>query len=112
MLALVAGRTAFGPIAGGGLSPAPAGASDWWRLQVETWHPLGTGTAVPAPPYVLPMALLATLLGGSASAAVSALFLLAVPLGIWGAWRFLRVVGRLVVFTGAPRWVLLWGAVT
>ncbi len=103
VVALVGARDAFDSLAGGGLSPAPAAVGDWWRLQVETWHPLGTGTAVPAPPYVLPMALLATVLGGSPSAAVSAVMLLAVPLGLWGAWRFLRVVGRLVTPTGAPR---------
>ena len=34
------------------------------------------------------------------------------PLALWGAWRFLRVVGRLVAPAGAPRWLLLWGAVT
>ena len=112
VLALVAARVAFGSLAGGGLSPVPHGAGDWWRLQTETWHPLGTGTAVPAPAYVLPMALLATLLGGSPAAAVSLVFVGAVPFAIWGAWRFLRVVGRLVVFTGAPRWVLVWGAAT
>ncbi|WP_028642564.1 glycosyltransferase family 2 protein [Nocardioides sp. URHA0020] len=112
ILALVAARAAYGSVAGGGLSPVPAGAGDWWRLQVETWHPLGTGTAVPAPAYVLPMALLATLLGGSPSAAVSVVLVAAVPFSLWGAWRFLRVVGRLVVFTGASRWVLLWGATT
>ncbi len=112
VVVLVGARVAWGSIAGGGLSPAPAGAGDWWRLQVETWHPLGLGTAVPAPPYVLPMALLATVLGGSPTAAVTALFVLAAPLALWGAWRFLRVVGRLVSVAGAPRWVLLWGATT
>ncbi len=112
VLAVVGAHTAFGAISGGGLSPAPTDAADWWRLQTETWHQLGTGTAVPAPAYVLPMALLATLLGGSTTAAISAVFVTAVPLGMWGAWRFLRVVGRLVVFTSAARWVLVWGSVT
>jgi hypothetical protein len=112
VVALVAARSAFGSIAGGGLSPAPASASDWWHLQLQTWHPLGVGTAVPAPSYVAVLAPLATLLGGSATAAVSVLFVLAVPFGLWGAWRFLRVVGRLVTPTGAPRWALLWGATT
>lgn len=112
VLALVAARPAFGSLAGGGLSPAPAGAGDWWRLHVETWHPLGTGTAVPAPAYVLPLAVLATVLAGSTGAALSVVFGLCVPFAMWGAWRFLRVVGRLVVFTGAPRWVLVWGSVT
>ncbi|MFC5494854.1 glycosyltransferase [Nocardioides caricicola] len=112
LVALVGARDAFDSLAGGGLSPAPASAGQWWQLQVETWHPLGTGTAVPAPAYVLPMALLATLLGGSPSLAVSLVMLLAVPFGLWGAWRFLRVVGRLVTPTGAPRTALLWGATT
>ena len=61
---------------------------------------------MPAPPYVLPLAMLATVLGGSVSAAVSALLLLAVPVALWGAWRFLRVVGRLGDAAGAPRWLL------
>lgn len=112
LAALVGAREAVGSVAGGGLSPTPSGVSDWWRLQTETWHPLGTGTAVPAPPYLLPLALLATLLGGSPSAAVSVVLVLAVPVGLWGAWRFLRVVGRLVTPTGAPRWALLWGSAT
>ena len=112
LVALAGARGALDPVAGGGLSPTPAGVSDWWRLQYETWHPLGTGTAVPAPAYLLPLSLLGTLLLSSASAAVSAVLLLAVPLGLWGAWRFLRVAGRLVTAAGAPRWVLLWGSVT
>ncbi len=48
-------RTAFGSITGGALSPVPADVADWWRLHVETRHPLGTGTDVPAPAYVLPV---------------------------------------------------------
>ena len=112
LVALAGARAALDPVAGGGLSPAPAGVSDWWRLHYETWHPLGTGTAVPAPAYLLPLALLGSLLLGSAAAAVSVVLLLAVPLGLWGAWRFLRVAGRLVTATGAPRWVLLWGSIT
>ena len=112
LVTLVAARAAFGPLSGGGLSPVPGGVGEWWRLQTESWHALGTGTAVPAPAYVLPLALLASLLGGSPGAAVGAVLLLAVPLGLWGAWRFLRVVGRLVTPLGAPRWALLWGAAT
>ncbi len=112
VLALVGARPAFGSLSGGGLSPTPQEAGDWWRLYLESWHPLGQGSAVPAPAYLLPLALLATLLGGSPAAAVSAVFLLAVPLALWGAWRFLRVVGRLVRPAGAPRWLLLWGSVS
>ncbi|HYF71549.1 MAG TPA: glycosyltransferase family 2 protein, partial [Nocardioides sp.] len=112
VLGLVGAREALGGVAGGGLSPVPSEVSDWWRLHTETWHPLGTGTAVPAPPYLVVLALLAVVLGGSPTAAVSAVLVLAVPVGLWGAWRFLRVVGRLVTPSGAPRWALLWGAST
>jgi GT2 family glycosyltransferase len=112
LLVLVGAREAFGSVSGGGLSPAPAVASDWWRLHLESWHPLGLGTAVPAPAYVLPLAVLASLLGGSPTAAVTALLVLSVPVALWGAWRFLRVVGRLVAPAGAPRWLVLWGATT
>jgi GT2 family glycosyltransferase len=112
VLALVGARAAFGPVSGGGLSPTPESAGDWWRLWTESWHPLGQGSAVPAPAYVLPLAVLASVLGGSPTAAISAVLLLAVPVALWGAWRFLRVVGRLVSPAGAPRWLLLWGAVT
>lgn len=110
VLALVGARTGFGAVSGGALSPAPGGVGDWWRLHVESWHALGGGTAVPAPAYLAPLALLGTLLGGSAVAAVSAVLVLAVPLSLWGAWRFLRLLGRLVSPRGLPRWVLLWGA--
>ncbi len=110
VLALIGARTAIGSVSGGGLSPLPSGVGDWWRLHAESWHALGGGTAVPAPAYVLPLALLATVLGGSPAAAISLIFLAAVPFALWGAWRFLRVVGRLVSPVGAPRWLLLWGA--
>jgi GT2 family glycosyltransferase len=112
VLSIVGAREAFGHVTGGGLAPAPADASHLWDLWTESWHPLGTGTAVPAPTYVVVLGALGTLLGNSAAAAVSALLLLAVPLGIWGAWRMLRVVGRLVDPGGSPRWLVALGAVT
>ena len=112
VLAVVGAREAFGLVTGGGLAPAPADAGQLWGLWTESWHPLGTGTAVPAPAYVVVVGALGSLLGNSAAAAVSAVLLLAVPLGIWGAWRMLRVVGRLVDPGGSPRWLVALGAVT
>ena len=112
VLAIIAARPAFGSITGGALSPVPVEVADWWRLHAETRHPLGTGTQVPAPAYVLPFALVGTLLGGSTGAVISALMLLAVPFGAWGAWRLLRVVAHLVDTRDLPRWVHVWGAVT
>ena len=112
VLSLVAAREALGTIVGGALSPVPAAASDWWSLHVSTWLPLGTGTDVPAPAYVLPFAVAAWLLLGHTGAVVSALMLLAVPFAAWGAWRLLTVVGRLVDPLGLPRWLVVWGALT
>ena len=108
-LALVGARSALGHVSGGALSPAPASTGDWWRLYTQHWHPLANGTDVPAPAYVAPLALLATVTRGP-SVAVSALMVLAVPLALWGAWRLLRVVGRLVHPVGISRWLLAFGA--
>ncbi len=106
--ALVFARPAYGAVTGAGLSPVPDGVGDWWRLHFESWHQLGAGTDVPAPAYLLPLALLGSILGTTAT--ISALLLFAVPLALWGSWRFLRVAGRLVSPLGAPRWLLLIGS--
>ncbi len=107
---VIGARDAFGAVSGGALSPVPDGARDWWALHYESWHPIGFGSAVPAPPYVLPLALLASVLGTSTTMTV--LLVAAAPVALWGAWRFLRVVGRLISRYGAPRWLLLWGSVS
>jgi len=110
-LAFVIGaRDAFGVVSGGALSPVPDGAGAWWDLHYESWHPIGFGSGVPAPPYVLPLALAATILGTVTT--MSVLLVAAAPLALWGAWRFLRVVGRLINRYGAPRWLLLWGSIS
>lgn len=111
VLALVGARAAFGSITGGALSPVPTEVGEWWRLHVQAWHPLGSGTDVPAPAYVLPFALAGSLVGGP-GVVVSALMLLAVPFAAWGAWRLLTVVGHLVDTRDMPRWLHVWGAVT
>jgi GT2 family glycosyltransferase len=112
VLSVVGARQAFGHVTGGGLAPAPSEAAHLWGLWTESWHPLGNGTPVPAPAYVAPLAAVGSVLGNSAAAAVSAVLLLAVPLALWGAWRVLRVLGRLVDPGGSPRWLVALGAVT
>jgi GT2 family glycosyltransferase len=112
LLSVFGAREAFGHVTGGGLAPAPARATQLLGLWTESWHPLGTGTAVPAPAYVVVMGVLGWVLGNSAAAAVSAVLLLAVPLALWGSWRMLRVVGRLVDPGGSPRWLVALGAVS
>ena len=112
VLALVGARAAIGHVSGGALSPAPESAQALMHLHTEAWHALLQGTAVPAPPYVFPLALLSAVLGGSVAFTVSALLLLAVPLALWGAWRFLRVAGRLVDPAGSPTWLVALAAAT
>ena len=112
VVALFGARDAFGAVSGGALSPAPAEAADWWQLHLDSWHAIAQGTPVPAPAYILPLALVASILGGSPAAAVSALLVLAVPISLWGAWRLLRVVGHLVDATGFSTWLVAWGAVS
>ncbi|MFT4286776.1 glycosyltransferase [Nocardioides sp.] len=107
-LLLVGTREALGTVVGDGLSPTPAGVGDWWRLHLESWHAIGQGSDLPAPPYLLPLTLLGTLL--TPGGAVSTVMLLSAPLGLWGAWRLLRVIGRLLSIRGVPRWLILWGA--
>lgn len=106
----VATRDAWGAVAGGALPPAPAGVGDWWRLYTEDWHPLESGTNVPAPAYLPVLALFGSLLGGGAQAAMNVLMVVAFPVALWGAWRLLRVAGHLATPLGAPRWLLGWGA--
>nr|WP_281363827.1 glycosyltransferase family 2 protein [Nocardioides daedukensis] len=110
LFALWGAREALGPLTGGALSPAPETAGSWWRLITEGWHEIGQGTDAPSPAYLLPLAVLGTILLGSATAAVSAVFLLAIPVAGWGAWRFGRVVAELGSGQPASRLILGWGA--
>ena len=90
VLALVGARTAFGSITGGALSPVPDEVASWWQLHVQTWHPLGSGTDVPAPAYVLPFALVGSLVGGARCR----------RLGTDAAGRALRGVGGVAAADG------------
>lgn len=92
------------------LSPVPGRTADWWTLYLQSWHPLGQGTPIAAPAYLLPLALLGTVLPGGPSWVVAAIMVLAVPIGFWGAWRLLRVTGHLLDERGMPRWLIAGGA--
>ncbi|KRF18795.1 hypothetical protein ASG90_02535 [Nocardioides sp. Soil797] len=110
LLSLWGAREAFHTITGGGLSPSPESSGDWWRLATEGWHQIGQGTDAPAPAYLLPMAVVASILLGSASAAMSLLFIAAVPVAAWGAWRFGLVAAELGSGRPASRWIVAWAA--
>lgn len=103
---LVGARAAFGAVSGGALAPTPDTTGAWWSLHLASWHPIGTGSDVPAPPYLAPLALLAWILPGGPGAAISVVLIVAAPLALWGAWRLLGVATRLVDPAGASPWLL------
>jgi GT2 family glycosyltransferase len=105
-LALVAGRGLFGSgaLQGGALLPAPDGASDWWRLYTEQWHPVALGSSDAASPYVVLLGAAGDVLLGKAWLTVDILMLMAVPLAAWGALSLAR---RLFVTPGVQAWVAL-----
>ncbi|MFZ2502807.1 MAG: glycosyltransferase, partial [Nocardioides sp.] len=106
------GGLAGGELAGGALAPAPDSASVWWRSYLSGWQLLGQGTALSAPPYLAVLSALAAITPGGPNVAVGLLLTGAVPLGMWGMWRLLRVLGRLVHPGGFPTWLLAGGAAT
>ncbi|HSX99127.1 MAG TPA: glycosyltransferase family 2 protein, partial [Streptomyces sp.] len=69
-----------GALAGGALLPAPADSAALWSRYLDGWHPVGAGGAEAAPPYLAIVAMLASLLFGSAGLAVTVLLVASVPL--------------------------------
>jgi len=89
MIAIAATRSLWfgaGVIQGGALLPAPPGASDLWSTYVEAWHDVGPGSTTPSPPYLIVLAVLATVLLGKAPWAIAVVLMLAVPLAGWSAY--------------------------
>lgn len=105
LVSLVAARSVIGPglLAGGALLPAPDGTGDWWSFFVSGSHDVSIGSDVPAPGYLVPLALLGTLLGGNADLAVSIVVLAGAVLAALTAHRLAR---RLFVSPGVRLW---WG---
>lgn len=104
VLALIASRGLWGGglLQGGALLPAPDGASDWWRLFGQGFHPVALGSTSDASPYVAVLASLATIVLGKAWLVVDLLMFLAVPLCAAGAFVAAR---SLVDGLGARLWL-------
>ncbi len=90
---------------GGALPPVLNGPAHLWSTYLESWHLLGTGTAAPVTPYVLPLAAAGAVLGGHVDWVVQILLLLSVPLAALGALR----LGRRLLDSGP---LVVWAAVT
>jgi GT2 family glycosyltransferase len=95
VLGLVASRDLLGgPLHGGRLLPAPAGASDLWSLYTAGWHAVGLGSTTPAPPSLALLALFSGLFFGKVWLAVSVLVVGAAPLAGLSAYVASRAVSR------------------
>ncbi|MFF5364848.1 glycosyltransferase [Streptomyces scabiei] len=75
-----------GALAGGTLLPAPADSAALWSRYLDGWHPVGTGGSEAAPPYLAIVAMLGSLLFGSAGLAVTVLLVASVPLAGFTAY--------------------------
>ena len=107
LVSLWAGRGLVGGglLTGGALLPAPGSALDWWSAYLRSAHDLGTGSAAPAGPYLLPLAVVGTLLLAKSWLVVDVLMLLCVPLAALGGRRLLLRLTR------SPA-TALWGGVS
>ncbi|CAN5173683.1 hypothetical protein BH09ACT11_BH09ACT11_03100 [soil metagenome] len=110
VIGLICARDAIGAVVAPGLSPAPTSSPGWFGLHFASWHPIEEGSSIPAPGYVFFLAVAGLPFG--AQATITAIMMFAFPFSVWGAWRLLRVLGRLASPRGAPRWLMLWGSVT
>ena len=95
VLSLLAARGVLtgGELQGGALLPAPEGIADWWAAYTAGWHPVGVGSTVPAPPYVLLLGVAGVGTLGDAGLLVSVLLLGSPVLAALAAHRLLRRVG-------------------
>ena len=84
------------PLSGGQLAPAWGGASALWSEYLQGFHPAGIGTAASTPPYVLVIALLATVLGGKPWLAVDVILIGCIPLAGVTAYLASRRITRVV----------------
>jgi GT2 family glycosyltransferase len=83
-------RYRFGSLSGGALATSPQGASDLFRLYVESWHPVGMGSNLEAPVWTLLLALASTVTLGKPALFISLLFIAAPFLALWSAHTLLK----------------------
>ncbi|MEU9555353.1 glycosyltransferase family 2 protein [Streptomyces fumanus] len=82
LVSLTACRALFGGgvLSGGALLPAPDGVGALWSRYTDAWHTVGAGGTGSAPPYLAIVAVLGSVLLGSAGLAVTVLLVGSVPL--------------------------------
>ena len=92
-----------GTLTGGALSPAFGGVSGLWHEYLQSFHPVGIGSASSTPPYVALIAVLATVLGGKPWLAIDVILIGCVPLAGLTAYFAARRITTSV-------WARVWAA--
>ena len=83
-------RYRFGSLSGGALATSPQGASDLFKLYVESWHPVGMGSNVEAPVWTLLLAVGSILTLAKPALFISLTFIAAPFLALWSAHTLLK----------------------
>ena len=93
-----------GTLTGGALSPAFGGVSGLWHEYLQSFHPVGIGSASSTPPYVALITVLATVLGGKPWLAIDVILIGCVPVAGMTAYFAARRITTSV-------WARVWAAV-
>lgn len=83
-------RHRFGSLSGGALATSPQGASDLFKLYVESWHPVGMGSNVEAPVWTLLLGVGSIITLGKPALFISLTFISAPFLAMWSAHTLLK----------------------
>ena len=92
-----------GTLTGGALTPAFGGVSALWHEYLQSFHPVGIGSASSTPPYVALIAVLATVLGGKPWLAIDVILIGCVPVAGMTAYFAARRITTSV-------WARVWAA--
>jgi GT2 family glycosyltransferase len=92
-----------GTLTGGALTPAFGGVSGLWHEYLQSFHPVGIGSASSTPPYVAVLAALATVLGGKPWLAIDVMLIGCVPVAGLTAYFAARRITKSV-------WARVWAA--
>lgn len=110
LLSLLSFRGRIGDLVGGALAQTPDSGLELLRSYVNSWHNVGLGSSVSAPPWIAILGVASIFTFFNAKFLVGALFILAVPLGFFGAYRLARkftelhflALGAALLYAAAP----------
>ena len=89
-MSLLAFRGRLGDLVGGAHALTPSSGLELLRSYVNSWHDVGLGSSVSAPPWLALVGAASIVTFFNAKLFVASLFVLAVPLAFFGAYRLAR----------------------